>query len=376
MRAIHISTEVTTVTERKRSKAEERSYAALLNEIEELKRWEELRLLEKETRDRKLKQEMIPAAWHTVERDVPVRPKKVRVTAAYEEELVKWFRAMGHNYQARMNAVLKAYMLAMKAGRSRAARTSTGRGRRSDVGGRGRPAERDQRPSIVARAPKCAMVVARNPGVGPPVRGTTMRKIGALLAVAWMLAGAWPARCRSWWTIPGSFPRRPRTSRGSRRGRSRGSGPFGFGGFAYEATPGFEASVSDGARCGQANQCLSVDSTFGGIFPVSRFSGFAPGTQSFGVRLLPGSLTSVFAALRRGCERHVDVPPLPPGRRHPGFADQAGLSKVTLGGPGRFDDVVTGIASIPLPPTGLALFAGLGALLALRRRPPEVACCA
>ena len=112
---IHISTEVRPVTERKRSKAEERSYAALLDEIEELKRWEELRLLEKENRDRKLKQEMIPATWHTVERDVPVRPKKVRVTAAYEEELVKWFRAMGHNYQARMNAVLKAYMLAMKA---------------------------------------------------------------------------------------------------------------------------------------------------------------------------------------------------------------------------------------------------------------------
>ena len=36
------------------------------------------------------------------------------MTAAYEEELVKWFRAMGHNYQARMNAVLRAYMLAMK----------------------------------------------------------------------------------------------------------------------------------------------------------------------------------------------------------------------------------------------------------------------
>ena len=37
------------MTERKRSKAEERHYAALLDEIEELKRWQELRLLEKET---------------------------------------------------------------------------------------------------------------------------------------------------------------------------------------------------------------------------------------------------------------------------------------------------------------------------------------
>ena len=57
---------------------------------------------------------MIPRAWWTIEQDVPVRPKKFRVTAAFDEELVKWFRAMGHNYQARMNAVLKAYMLAMK----------------------------------------------------------------------------------------------------------------------------------------------------------------------------------------------------------------------------------------------------------------------
>jgi uncharacterized protein (DUF4415 family) len=103
------------VSERKRTKAEERHYAVLLDEIEEMKRWQDLLLLEKETRAFKLKVEMIPAAWHTIEQDVPVRPKKIRVTAAYEEELVKWFRAMGHNYQARMNAVLKAYMLAVKA---------------------------------------------------------------------------------------------------------------------------------------------------------------------------------------------------------------------------------------------------------------------
>jgi uncharacterized protein (DUF4415 family) len=102
------------VTERKRSKAEERSYAALLREIEDLQRDMELAEDEKWNRDRKLKERMIPAAWHAVERDVPVRPRKVRVTAAYDEELVRWFRAMGRNYQARMNAVLRAFMLAMK----------------------------------------------------------------------------------------------------------------------------------------------------------------------------------------------------------------------------------------------------------------------
>jgi uncharacterized protein (DUF4415 family) len=102
------------VTERKRTKEEERAYAALLLQIEKIKLDRDLWLLEMETRNFKLTTEMIPAAWHKVEKDVPVRPKKVRVTAAYEEDLVKWFRAMGHNYQARMNAVLKAYMLAVK----------------------------------------------------------------------------------------------------------------------------------------------------------------------------------------------------------------------------------------------------------------------
>ena len=94
-----------TVTERKRSKAEERNYAALLLELDDL---------EKAHRDRALKARMMPADWRRIEAEVPVRPKKIRVTAAFDEEVVKWFRAMGHNHQARMNAVLKAYMLAMK----------------------------------------------------------------------------------------------------------------------------------------------------------------------------------------------------------------------------------------------------------------------
>ena len=102
-----------TVTERKRSKAEERSYAALLPRSRNGEgRWS----------SRSWRRQPRPQAegaddavrLRTVERDVPVRPRKVRVTAAFDEELVKWFRAMGHNYQARMNAVLRAYMLAMK----------------------------------------------------------------------------------------------------------------------------------------------------------------------------------------------------------------------------------------------------------------------
>ena len=196
-----------------------------------------------------------------------------------------------------------------------------------------------------------------------------MRKIGALLAVAWILGGSVAGAVPVMVDYSGIVPATSEDFEGFASGTLGGTGPFGFGGFVYEATPGFEASVSDGAHCGQANRCLSVDSTFGGIFPVSRFSGFAPGTQSFGVRLLPGSLTSVFAALVEGASGTSTFLLFLPEGGTLGFADQAGLSKVTLGGPGRFDDVVTGIASIPLPPTGLALLAALGVLLALRRRP-------
>ena len=42
-----------------------------------------------------------------------VRPRKTKVTAAFDADLVKWYRAMGHGYQARMNAVLRAYMRAV-----------------------------------------------------------------------------------------------------------------------------------------------------------------------------------------------------------------------------------------------------------------------
>lgn len=58
--------------------------------------------------------EMIPPEWRSVERDVPVRPRKTKVTAAFDAEVVKFFRAMGLGYQARMNQVLRAYMLAIK----------------------------------------------------------------------------------------------------------------------------------------------------------------------------------------------------------------------------------------------------------------------
>ncbi|MEM8597139.1 MAG: BrnA antitoxin family protein [Pseudomonadota bacterium] len=41
-------------------------------------------------------------------------PKKTRITAAFDADVVRFYRALGQGYQARMNAVLRLYMLALK----------------------------------------------------------------------------------------------------------------------------------------------------------------------------------------------------------------------------------------------------------------------
>jgi uncharacterized protein (DUF4415 family) len=101
---------MTAVTERKRTKPEERAYSELRDLLIEIETAE----LEQWNKYRALKARMLPPEWHRIEREVPVRPRKLRVTMTCDEDLAKWFRAMGHGYQARMNAVLRAYMLAVK----------------------------------------------------------------------------------------------------------------------------------------------------------------------------------------------------------------------------------------------------------------------
>ncbi len=92
------------MTGRKRNVAQEKAYVDLMIALDEMKLWNE---------QRALKQSQIPKAWYDIERDVPVRPRKTKLTAAFDTDLVKWYRAMGHGYQARMNAVLRAYMKAV-----------------------------------------------------------------------------------------------------------------------------------------------------------------------------------------------------------------------------------------------------------------------
>jgi uncharacterized protein (DUF4415 family) len=92
------------LTERRRNIEQERAYNSLMMELGELERW---------LSNDRLKDRLIPPDWHRIEREVPVRRKKTMLTARYDADLVKWFRGMGQGYQSRMNAVLRAFMLAV-----------------------------------------------------------------------------------------------------------------------------------------------------------------------------------------------------------------------------------------------------------------------
>jgi uncharacterized protein (DUF4415 family) len=94
------------VTERKRTKTEERAYAELHDTLLDL---QEVRY-EMKLHFEHMKLENMPWSWGDVE-DLPVRKRKLRITAAFDADVVKFFRVMGNGYQARMNMVLRCYML-------------------------------------------------------------------------------------------------------------------------------------------------------------------------------------------------------------------------------------------------------------------------
>ena len=90
------------MTERKRTKRQERSYAEMLAHIAELEDWNR--------RDR-LKRAAIPRDWYEIAAKTPTKPRKVRLTAGYDADVARWYRSLGQGYQARMNRVLRTYML-------------------------------------------------------------------------------------------------------------------------------------------------------------------------------------------------------------------------------------------------------------------------
>lgn len=97
------------MAERKRSKTEERAYAELQDTLRELN----VVRAEMTAAFARLQYDNMPLAWAGIEEAVPVRPRKLRITALYDEDVARFFRSMGQGYQARMNAVLRAYMLAI-----------------------------------------------------------------------------------------------------------------------------------------------------------------------------------------------------------------------------------------------------------------------
>ena len=52
---------------------------------------------------------LIPVAWDTLERDVDVNEKKVKITLRLDESVAKFYRAMGEGYQTRMNRILATF---------------------------------------------------------------------------------------------------------------------------------------------------------------------------------------------------------------------------------------------------------------------------
>jgi uncharacterized protein (DUF4415 family) len=84
----------------RRSLREEIAYARLIAELGDMRAWWD--------RD-KLKPGVIPRGG--VEAPGP-RPR-TKVTVKFDAEVVKWFRAMGLGYQARMNHVLRNWMLSV-----------------------------------------------------------------------------------------------------------------------------------------------------------------------------------------------------------------------------------------------------------------------
>jgi uncharacterized protein (DUF4415 family) len=53
--------------------------------------------------------ENIPEAWDTLEQDVDVVEKKMKITLRLDESVAKFYRAMGFGYQTRINRILATF---------------------------------------------------------------------------------------------------------------------------------------------------------------------------------------------------------------------------------------------------------------------------
>ncbi len=74
-----------------------------------------MRGLEADLRWGLVQSDRIPQAWHQIAAEDPV-PKKRHVSIRLDEDVLRFFQAMGAGHLTRMNAVLRAFMLARLAG--------------------------------------------------------------------------------------------------------------------------------------------------------------------------------------------------------------------------------------------------------------------
>lgn len=92
------------LTTPKRSKTQAQQLAELDKMRTEFEAWD------KEIKRR----EALPPEWAGIEAGNPTIPRKVRMTIRLDGDVAGWFRAQGTGYQKRVNAVLRAYMLAKR----------------------------------------------------------------------------------------------------------------------------------------------------------------------------------------------------------------------------------------------------------------------
>ena len=83
--------------------------------------WEELESLAAATEAERTRRmvraaEDMPAGWLELGLSERRRPEKERVTLRLDADVAAWFRGLGRGYQTRINAVLRAYVQARKAG--------------------------------------------------------------------------------------------------------------------------------------------------------------------------------------------------------------------------------------------------------------------
>lgn len=54
----------------------------------------------------------LPEGWREVAKAHPTRPRKTKVTLLLDEDVAAFYRWQGEGYQARINAILRLYMVA------------------------------------------------------------------------------------------------------------------------------------------------------------------------------------------------------------------------------------------------------------------------